>query len=51
MTGSIHGSNYLGNTKGNGGKLFLDISLWEVLVVLKRTGVLCFGGGDGLLLG
>ena len=38
----IHGSNYLGKTKGNGSKLFLGISLWEVLIVLKRTGVLCF---------
>ena len=29
-------------TRGNGSKLFLDISLWDILVVLKRTGVLCF---------
>ena len=30
VIGGIHGGNYLGKTKGNGGKLFLDILLWEV---------------------
>ena len=42
VIGGIHGGNFLGKTKGNGAKLFSDISLWEVLVVLKRTRVLCF---------
>ena len=43
--GGIDGGIYCVKTKGNGGKFFLDISLWKDLVVLKRTGGVCFVEG------